>query len=292
MAHLPDGATTLVRVIDCWVSTPVCTVQPCDESPDKSPNASGLLHFSRAKSLALDPHLFPHRSTMIVGRSTVRVAPSPSQQVVTSLSARAYAAIPAYDEGKDNNLTRIARLIARLGFFPLCGRGLGLRQPVHTEDCAIAAVNAAQSIRAENKIYELPGGETITYRKMIGRIFDGVQRRRLIVPVPPPLWLGLFHLVQRHYPGIKAEMGARMATDLTFDRSLAVADLDWHPRAFRPTFDGLAGPRIFAWPYRPGALICPSRLGKNSHPLCSCREADDSPTSSRRRPISVKVVGT
>jgi nucleoside-diphosphate-sugar epimerase len=158
-----------------------------------------------------------------------------------------------YDEGKDNNLTRIARLIARLGFFPLCGRGLGLRQPVHAEDCAIAAVNAAQSIRAENKIYELPGGETITYREMIGRIFDGMQRRRLIVPVPPPLWLGLFHLVQRHYPGIKAEMGARTATDLTFDRSFAVADLDWHPRAFRPTFDGLAGPRIFAWPYRPGA---------------------------------------
>jgi hypothetical protein len=65
MAHLPDGATTLVRVIDCWVSTPVCTVQPGDESPDKSPNASGLLHFSRAKSLALDPHLFPHRSTHV-----------------------------------------------------------------------------------------------------------------------------------------------------------------------------------------------------------------------------------
>jgi len=77
-----------------------------------------------------------------------------------------------YDEGKDNNLTRIARLIARLGFFPLCGRGLGLRQPVHAEDCAIAAVNAAQSIRAENKIYELPGGETITYREMIGEMLS------------------------------------------------------------------------------------------------------------------------
>jgi nucleoside-diphosphate-sugar epimerase len=158
-----------------------------------------------------------------------------------------------YDEGKDNNLTRIARLIARFGFFPLCGRGLGLRQPIHAEDCAIAAVNAAQSVRAANKIYDLPGGETITYREMIGRIFDGMQRRRFIVPVPPPLWLGAFHLAQRHLPGIKAEMGVRMATDLTFDRSSAVADLDWHPRAFRPAFDALAGPRISARPCPPGA---------------------------------------
>jgi nucleoside-diphosphate-sugar epimerase len=158
-----------------------------------------------------------------------------------------------YDAGRDNNLTRIARLIARLGFFPLCGRGLGLRQPIHAEDCAIAAINAARSVRAENKIYDLPGGETITYREMIGRIFDGMQRRRLIVAVPPPLWLGAFHLAQRYLPGIKAEMGVRMATDLTFDRSLAVADLDWHPRAFRPIFDGLAGPKVFASPYPPGA---------------------------------------
>src|ERR1700741_2518470 len=36
---------------------------------------------------------------MIVGRSTVLVTPSPSQQVVTSLSARAYAAIPALSSG-------------------------------------------------------------------------------------------------------------------------------------------------------------------------------------------------
>ena len=158
-----------------------------------------------------------------------------------------------YDEGKDNNLTRIARLIARFGIFPLCGRGLGLRQPVHAEDCAIAAVNAAQSNRAENKTYALPGGETITYREMIGRIFDGMQRRRLIIPVPPPLWLGLFHLVRHRFPGIKAEMGLRMAIDLTFDRSKAVSDLDWHPRAFRPTFDGFAGPKGLARPCPPGA---------------------------------------
>lgn len=144
-----------------------------------------------------------------------------------------------YDEGRDRNLTRIAGLIARAGFFPLCGRGRGLRQPVHAEDCAIAAINAARSVKAENKIYDLPGGETITYREMVGRIFDGMKRRRFIVPVPPPLWLAAFRLVQRRFPGIKAEMGVRMAHDLIFDRSPAAADFGWNPRAFKPSFGDL-----------------------------------------------------
>jgi nucleoside-diphosphate-sugar epimerase len=142
-----------------------------------------------------------------------------------------------YDEGKDKNITRIAHMIAKAGFFPLCGRGRGLRQPVHAEDCAIAAIDAAQSVRAENKVYDLPGGETITYREMIGRIFDGMKQRRFIVPIPPPLWLVAFHFVQRRFPGIKAEMGARMANDFIFDRSSALEDFGWNPRGFRPSFD-------------------------------------------------------
>jgi nucleoside-diphosphate-sugar epimerase len=146
-----------------------------------------------------------------------------------------------YEEGKDRSLTRLARLIARFGFFPLCGRGHGLRQPVHAEDCAIAAIDAARSIRAENKIYDLPGRDTITYREMIGRLFDGLNRRRVIVPIPSPLWLVAFHLVQRHFPGLKAEMGVRMASDLIFDCSSATADFGWSPRGFKPSFDRFAG---------------------------------------------------
>ena len=145
-----------------------------------------------------------------------------------------------YEEGKDRNLTRLAHLIARFGFFPLCGRGAGLRQPVHAEDCAIAAVCSARSARAANKIYDLPGGEAITYREMIGRIFDGMGRRRVIFQVPPPLWLLAFGLLQRQFPGFKAEMGVRMASDLTFDPSPAMTDFAWKPREFRPSFDWLA----------------------------------------------------
>jgi len=50
-----------------------------------------------------------------------------------------------YDEGRDANVTRLSRIIKRFGFMPLAGTGSGLRQPVHAEDLAVAALAAAAS---------------------------------------------------------------------------------------------------------------------------------------------------
>jgi nucleoside-diphosphate-sugar epimerase len=141
-----------------------------------------------------------------------------------------------YEEGKDKNITQIARIIADVGFFPLCGRGRGLRQPVHAEDCAIAAISAASTASAEDKIYNLPGGETITYSEMVGRIFDGLDRPRFIVPVPPLLWMMAFHFARHRFPHIKPAMGLRMAKDMAFDPSPARSDFRWSPRPFKPSF--------------------------------------------------------
>ena len=62
-----------------------------------------------------------------------------------------------YDEGRDANITRLARLIEKFGFMPLAGSGSGLRQPVHAQDLAIGAIAAAASPAAANKIYAIPG---------------------------------------------------------------------------------------------------------------------------------------
>jgi uncharacterized protein YbjT (DUF2867 family) len=143
-----------------------------------------------------------------------------------------------YDEGRDANISRLAGLIRRLGFLPLAGRGLGLRQPVHAEDLAIGAVRAAASEAAANKIYALPGSETITYREMAGRIFDGLGKPRIIVPVPPLLWKVAFTLAQPLFPNANVAMGMRMAKDMVFDGSAARQDFGWNPRGFRPRFAG------------------------------------------------------
>ena len=141
-----------------------------------------------------------------------------------------------YAEGQDQNVSRLARLIRRLGFLPLAGQGEGLRQPVHADDLAAAAIGAAASPAAENRAYDLPGGETLTYRQMAERVFEGLGRRPAILPLPEGLWRLAFGLARPLLPGATAQMGARMSEDLAFDGSPAAADFGWNPRSFRPDF--------------------------------------------------------
>lgn len=142
-----------------------------------------------------------------------------------------------YDEGRDPSISRLARLIERYRFFPMAGLGNGLRQPVHAEDLAVGALQAAASQAAVNKIYSVPGADIVTYREMVGRIFDGLGRPRRVIPVPPVLWRAAFHLARRIFPNANAEMGSRMSKDLVFDASAAVQDFGWNPRPFHPQFN-------------------------------------------------------
>jgi len=141
-----------------------------------------------------------------------------------------------YAEGQDQNVTRLARLIRRLGFLPLAGSGKGLRQPVHADDLAAAVIAAARSLAAYDKAYDLPGGETLTYRQMAERVFAGMGRRPAIIAVPEPAWALAFALARPFLPGATAQMGARMSEDMTFDGGAARRDFGWNPRAFQPSF--------------------------------------------------------
>jgi nucleoside-diphosphate-sugar epimerase len=141
-----------------------------------------------------------------------------------------------YAEGHDQNVTRLAGMIRKLHVLPLAGRGEGLRQPVHADDLAGAAIAVALSRAAENQTYELPGGETLTYRVMAERVFEGLGRKPAIVSVPQGLWRAAFALARPFLPGATAQMGARMSEDLTSDGASAARDFGWNPRAFRPDF--------------------------------------------------------
>jgi len=142
-----------------------------------------------------------------------------------------------YAEGRDQNLTPLSRLIGRFGFMPVVGGGTGLRQPVHAEDLALGAIAAAESAATANKIYALPGGDTLTYKEMIGRVFDGMKLPRRIVPIPALLWRAVFVWAGRLFPGANVAMGIRMMQDMAFDARPAVTDFGWQPRGFHPAFD-------------------------------------------------------
>jgi nucleoside-diphosphate-sugar epimerase len=68
-----------------------------------------------------------------------------------------------YGLGIDSNVTAIKRFIQKFKFFLLYPPANGKRQPVHADDLAMAAISCLDNPKIKNKIYDLPGGETLTY---------------------------------------------------------------------------------------------------------------------------------
>ena len=145
-----------------------------------------------------------------------------------------------YDEGQDENVSRIASTIRKLGFFPVCPPASGLRQPVHARDLAVAALQALRSDAARGHAYNLSGGESLTYRDMVARVFEAMGRRPAIIAVPEGLWRFVFGLLKAMQPhrDLKQnlDMALRMNRDLWFDHASAARDFGYAPEAFRPNF--------------------------------------------------------
>jgi nucleoside-diphosphate-sugar epimerase len=139
-----------------------------------------------------------------------------------------------YGFGRDSNVSEIARLILRFGFFPLLGHARGLRQPVHAQDLAAACVASIGNPAAKNRALNLSGGEVLPYYEMVERVFAAINRRPRFVQTP--LWMFYAAVaVLRIFPRFRKWSGAmaeRMNRDLTFDHAEATEALGFSPRAF------------------------------------------------------------
>ncbi len=139
-----------------------------------------------------------------------------------------------YGLGRDKNVSEIARFIRRLGFFPLLGKGRGLRQPLHAQDVARACIAAMNSPFATNQSYNLSGAETVCYRNMAARIFNALGRPVRLISVPKFIFrffLALLRVLPR-YRSWSFSMAERMDRDLVFDHSEATRDFGFNPRPF------------------------------------------------------------
>lgn len=138
-----------------------------------------------------------------------------------------------YGSGRDQNISAIQRFIRRFGFFPVAGDACGLRQPVHAEDLAIAAVRCLTTPAAHDRRLNLPGGETLTYRTMVERLFQDLGRCPRIVSVPSGTIAALARVARSEGRVRKAcAMMLRMNEDLAFEVTEAHSVLDYRPRAF------------------------------------------------------------
>ena len=139
-----------------------------------------------------------------------------------------------YGFGRDKNITEIARIISRFGFFPLFGKAAGLRQPVHAGDVASACVAALDGSSVINHEYNISGGEILTYRVMVERVFVAMERPVRVLSVPL-LIFRLAVMLLRLFPRYRlwsAAMVERMNDDLVFDHNDAARDFNFKPRSF------------------------------------------------------------
>ena len=140
-----------------------------------------------------------------------------------------------YDPGRDRNVSAVAAFVRRYGVFPVVWPGTGRRQPIHADDVAQAMIAAAGTARAHGAVFDLPGGETLTYRMMIRRIFRSCGKRPVLLYLPLGAARAAFH-VWRTVTGAQYSPASldRMNMDLTLDPTPVREALGITFRPFQP----------------------------------------------------------
>jgi len=151
-----------------------------------------------------------------------------------------------YGCGMDTNISRLANWIERFGFMPVNGAATGLRQPVHADDLAAAALTALLSREVLPGVLNLCGGDTLTYADMVSRIFSALGKPLRLLHLPQWLFVLAVNISRLIRPraGLHGEMVRRQRLDLVFDDRQARGLLGYKPRPFQPVAGDFLLPRI------------------------------------------------
>lgn len=133
-----------------------------------------------------------------------------------------------YGAGRDLSLTPIARRAVRTHVFPW-PQGRGLRQPVHADDIAQAALAAIDTRACHAQVVPIGGGERLSAGQMFNRVRQTLPG--VVLPLPLPA-LGL-ELLAMATPWIRGPV-ARLNSDLIADNTMLETRLGVHPRPFAP----------------------------------------------------------
>lgn len=145
-----------------------------------------------------------------------------------------------YDGKNDRNITRVANFIRRFGFFPVAKPANGLRQPIHADDVAAAIMGAMGNACVYDQALNISGGEVLPYYQMIARVFEALDKKPRLLPLPTKQMEFCFKLLTSW--GLLQEKSfgfsifKRMNEDLIFDSEFALKSLPgYHPRPFTTT---------------------------------------------------------
>jgi nucleoside-diphosphate-sugar epimerase len=141
-----------------------------------------------------------------------------------------------YGCGMDRNVSLLAAFGRRTGWIPISSCARGLRQPVHAQDLAMAALRALEQEVPLELEGELCGGSTLAYRDLAGAIAasEGVGAR--VVTLNPAVFRTLLR-VAACLPagrGLRTDMVDRQSINLVFDDRATRRRLGVAPRPFLP----------------------------------------------------------
>src|SRR4051794_14367303 len=96
---------------------------------------------------------------------------------------------PAVMFGPDDAfLTLILKLVRRLPFYPMFGRGLTRLQPAFVEDVAEAIAKALQWTESQARTYECGGPRVYSYEEFLRAVAQEADVRPILIPVPFSAW--------------------------------------------------------------------------------------------------------
>ena len=138
----------------------------------------------------------------------------------------------AYGLGLNDGISKLARIIRKYGRAIVYPPAFGNRQPVHADDLAMAAVQAMENELTYGKTYNLSGGEIISYREMLVRIFKFCGKEpKIIESTMLPFALDVLGKIKRN-KHINGEIARRMNDDLVFFHDDAAKYFGFTPRKF------------------------------------------------------------
>ena len=139
-----------------------------------------------------------------------------------------------YGIDKDKNILTLINFMNKYKFFPIIGKGNGLKQPVHVYDVADAVITSMFNEKLNKNEYNIPGADPIEYSKMIYEIKKNLNRPILIMHIPVAMArLGfLGYKLIKPKTIINMSMINRVNKSFTFDYETAKRDFGYSPMTF------------------------------------------------------------
>ena len=217
-----EGCDAVVNAVGLYVEQGSETFEAVHE-----PGAMNVAHRATARGIARLTHISGIGADLESESSYVRARAKGDLMVKDACPSATILCPSVIFSPDDTFVNTLAEIAKRSPVLPLFGSGATKLQPVYIGDVAAAVVKAIHDPNARGKTYELGGPRRYSYRALIELVLRQAGRRRLLLPVPFPIWDLLVSLasVLPHPPLTRAQVTLMKSDNVVGKGQLSLADL-------------------------------------------------------------------